>query len=285
MPEIIPKIKTAIILLIMGLLFASLVTVLVVGISYSGDTEVTISQFALLVGEIFLPVPVIFWAKRMKSSYKKFFRLKPVSQASLLSAIPLGIGLTIITDELDRIAQMIHPVPESFSQINEIMIIKGPTSALFIIGVVIILAPFVEEIIFRGFFQRVLEYRLKDVTKAVLFSALTFAIVHFNPWWVIQIYLIGLFLGYVAWRTNSIWISFFLHALNNGVAVWFAHQTPESISWYEWRGHTSPFILIIGVVLFYVGIRLFISVTPISQRTEEVVNIEDIYGSSSKLKL
>lgn len=181
MPEIIPKIKTAIILLIMGLLFASLVTVLVVGISYSGDTEVTISQFALLVGEIFLPVPVIFWARRMKSSYKKFFRLKPVSQASLLSAIPLGIGLTIIIDELDRIAQMIHPVPESISQINEIMIIKGPTSALFIIGVVIILAPFVEEIIFRGFFSKSTRVQIKGCYKSRTFFCAYICYCTFQP--------------------------------------------------------------------------------------------------------
>jgi membrane protease YdiL (CAAX protease family) len=79
-----------------------------------------------------------------------------------------------------------------------------------VIGVVVLAAPLIEELMFRGFFQRILEYRQGDITKSVLLSAMVFALIHFNPWWIVQIYLMGLFMGYMAWRTDSIWPSFLL---------------------------------------------------------------------------
>ena len=183
----------------------------------SGIDEITAAQIGLLIGELFLPVPIFIWARNYQIDMRRLFRLNPVSISSIIASIPLAVGLTIITDEFDRVAQSLVAAPEGFSKIQEIMTITDPLSAFFIIGVVIIIAPFIEELIFRGFFQRILEYRFNDVTKAVLYSALTFAIIHFNPWWVVQIYIIGIFMGYVAWRTNSIWISFILHAIN----IWY----------------------------------------------------------------
>lgn len=281
MLDIIPQIKTAIVLMVIGLLLASVTTVFIL-ISFPESNEMTIAQIGLLIGELFLPIPIYLWARRSKTDLKQFFRLNPVSKVSLLAAVPLSLGLTILTDEMDRIAQMVLPAPGEFAKIQEMMRISGPFSAFFIIGVVVLIAPLVEELIFRGFFQRILEYRFRDITKAVLYSALAFALIHFNPWWVVQIYIIGVFLGYVAWRTNSIWVSFVIHAINNGIAVWFTHQSVDSLRWYEWRGHVSPFVLFSGAILLFVGIRWFIRVTPVVDKNSAAVMIENLSGVPPK---
>ncbi len=275
--NIIPQIKTAIVLMVYGLLLASIATVFII-ISFPTVNELTIAQIGLLIGELFLPIPIFLWARRAQNDLREMFRIRPVSIHTILAAIPIALGLTILTDEMDRIAQMIISTPDQFTKIQEMMTITGPLSAIFIIGVVVLVAPFVEELIFRGFFQRILEYRLNDITKSVLYSALTFAIIHFNPWWVVQIYIIGVFMGYVAWRTNSIWISFVIHAINNGVAVWFTHQPEGSLQWYEFKGHVSPIVLILGLVLLIWGLRWFIRITPIVNNRDAVF-IEDLYGS------
>jgi len=275
--NIIPQIKTAIVLMVYGLLLASIATVFII-ISFPTVNELTIAQIGLLIGELFLPIPIFLWARRAQNDLREMFRIRPVSIHTILAAIPIALGLTILTDEMDRIAQMIISTPDQFTKIQEMMTITGPLSAIFIIGVVVLVAPFVEELIFRGFFQRILEYRLNDITKSVLYSALTFAIIHFNPWWVVQIYIIGVFMGYVAWRTNSIWISFVIHAINNGVAVWFTHQPEGSLQWYEFKGHVSPIVLILGLVLLIWGLRWFIRITPIVNNRAAVF-IEDLYGS------
>jgi membrane protease YdiL (CAAX protease family) len=275
MIDIIPHIKTAIILILIGLLLASMTTIFIL-IAFPNYDSLTVAQIGLLIGELFLPIPIYIWARRINTDLKSFFRLNPVSLITILTSLPLALGVTILTDELDRIAQLVLHLPDQFTKIQEVLTIRDLLSAIFIIGVVIIIAPFVEEIIFRGFFQRILEYRLKDVTRAVLYSALTFAIIHFNPWWAVQIYIIAVFMGYVAWRTNSIWIPFIIHAINNGTAVWFAHQSESGLQWYQWKGHVSPIILLSGLILFILGIYWFIRVTPVQHKSETAVRIEEL---------
>lgn len=264
--------------MIVGLLLATVTAVLIMMV-IPGIEEITTAQIGLLIGELFLPLPIFIWAKNTQTDIRALFRLNPVSFAAVTAAVPLAIGLAIVTDELDRIAQSLVSTPAEFSKIQEMMTITDPVSAFFIIGVVIIIAPFVEELIFRGFFQRILEHRLLDITKAVLYSALTFAIIHFNPWWVVQIYIIGVFMGYVAWRTDSIWISFILHAVNNGIAVMFTHLPEGSLGWYEWRGHVSPIIVIAGVLLIAGGLHRFILATPVAEKGNGAVLIEELVGS------
>jgi len=273
--NIIPQIKTAIFLMVTGLLLAS-VTAVFIMMATSGINEITAAQIGLLIGELFLPVPIFIWARNFKIDMRHLFRLNRVSASSVIASIPLAVGLTIITDEFDRIAQSLVSAPAEFSKIQEIMTITDPLSAFFIIGVVIIVETFIEELIFRGFFQRILEYRFNDVTKAVLYSALSFALIHFNPWWIVQIYIIGIFMGYVAWRTNSIWISFILHAINNSIAVLFTHLSENSLGWYEWRGHVSPVIFILGTLLLAGGVRWFIRSTPIAEKWNGATAIEEL---------
>lgn len=261
MSEIIPKISTGIILLIVGLIFALLGSLLVTSLflASSGYDYTFTVKLGMLVGELLLPVPMLIWAIKNRSGLLKTVRMNSISKKVILSAILIGIGLTIIADELDRIFGTLFSIPdEFFVELKTLMSITDITSFVYVIGLVVVLAPLIEEMVFRGFFQRILEYHFKNTGVAVLISALTFAIFHFNPWWALQILLIGIILGYVAWKTESIVTSFVLHAINNSAAVWFINQQGESLSWYEANGHVLPFILIIAAVLFCSGIKLLI---------------------------
>ena len=271
---IVPKIKTAIGLLIMGLICATLVSlVIMIFVPTSNLTKAT--QLLLLIAELFLPIPIFLWARQRRTNLGELLRIKRVSSPSIIAATIVSVSLTVIIDELDRLIQIILPLPENLTAIGEIMLITDWQSALLIIGVVVLAAPLVEEMMFRGFFQRILEYRQSDVTKSVLFSALVFALIHFNPWWVIQIYLMGIFMGYLAWRSNSIWPSFILHAVNNGWSVWWSHQ-PEFARFYEWHGHVHPALIIASLACFYLGMQFFIKVTPVAVKRQDVVLIENL---------
>lgn len=276
MPEIIPKTKSAVFLLIASVIFGMTLSIVLAEIGIvrlSNDDLYFISMF---IGEGLMLLPVIAFAKRIGTTYSAFFRTKSISLRSLLFVIPVCLGLVITMDELDRVAQLIFPYPELFSKIYEFMMIKDSWSAVLIIGFVVLFGPLFEELLFRGFFQRILEIRLNDVTKAVLFSALTFALVHGNPWGIVQIYIIGVFLGYFAWRTGSIWASFLIHLMNNGFSVLFVNLPKGSLGWYEFHGHVHPIILIVGIALFYFGMRQFIKVTPAAEREENIILIENI---------
>jgi len=284
MLNVIPQIKTAVLLLVAGVLLATVTAVLIM-ILMTGSDEITTAQTGLLIGEILLPIPIFFWAKRRRINMRSLFRLNPVSLNTILAAVPIAIGLTIIADEIDRITQTLIKTPAGFSKIQEIMMITDPLSAFFVVGVVIIIAPFIEEIIFRGFLQRILERRLRDITKAILLSALIFALIHFNPWWAIQIYIIGIFMGFVAWKTNSVWVSFFLHAFNNGVAVLFTHFSEERLNWYEWHGHVSPLILSAGLIILVGGLILFGRIIPVINVSDDAILIENFKKNGLKINL
>jgi membrane protease YdiL (CAAX protease family) len=81
---------------------------------------------------------------------------------------------------------------------------------------VVVLAPIVEELIFRGVIYSGFSKNYKPFW-AILFSALLFACFHLNPWQLGPTFLLGLFLGYVRYRTGSLLAAILGHALHNGM--------------------------------------------------------------------
>jgi len=118
---------------------------------------------------------------------------------------------------------------------------------------VVILAPLGEEILFRGFLQKLLEESWQDITRAVLITSLFFAFIHMNPVWVIQIYFLGVVLGYLAWRTGSILTSLILHSLNNGTALILTNYSSTIEQYYLWNNHVSPIFLCLAVISLWAG--------------------------------
>lgn len=101
----------------------------------------------------------------------------------------------------------------------------GQTGVLMTIATVLI-APLVEEIIFRGLVLS----RLRRVIPgwlAVLISALAFGVCHGQIVWICYAFVIGLLFGLMALRSNSIWPSFLAHLLFNALGH-FSAFLPET---------------------------------------------------------
>jgi hypothetical protein len=81
----------------------------------------------------------------------------------------------------------------------------------------IIVAPAGEEIMFRGFLFRGWARSARSVWHAVFVISLLWSTLHVQYDWtgVAQIFAIGLFLGWMRWRSGSTILTFFLHALFN----------------------------------------------------------------------
>jgi membrane protease YdiL (CAAX protease family) len=67
---------------------------------------------------------------------------------------------------------------------------------------------------------------------AILLTSTVFALVHFDPQHVVAVLPIGLYLGWAAWRSGSVWLSMLLHALNNLAAVLLGRL--EAPLWSIW---------------------------------------------------
>ena len=81
----------------------------------------------------------------------------------------------------------------------------------------IIVAPAGEEILFRGFMFRGFVRPERVAWPGIVATAVLFALPHVQYDWVgvLQIFVIGLFLGWIRWRSGSVLLTFLLHALFN----------------------------------------------------------------------
>ncbi len=81
----------------------------------------------------------------------------------------------------------------------------------------ILVAPAGEEVLFRGFLFRGWACSQSAVWPAIIIISLLWAGLHIQYDWtgVLQIFVIGLFLGWMRWRSGSIVLTFVLHALFN----------------------------------------------------------------------
>ena len=84
--------------------------------------------------------------------------------------------------------------------------------------VVGLLAPLVEELVFRGAVLKALLRWKQNPWIGIAISALLFALIHMNPAQMPHAFLIGLLLGWMYYRTDSIVPGVVYHWVNNTVA-------------------------------------------------------------------
>lgn len=83
--------------------------------------------------------------------------------------------------------------------------------------IAIVLAPFIEEIFFRGFVLNTLVKRISPIWGIVL-TSLIFAAVHFEFQSIVPLIILAFVLNILYVRTNSIWPGILFHVANNTIA-------------------------------------------------------------------
>lgn len=108
---------------------------------------------------------------------------------------------------------------------TELDMIMGSRAGYFIIG---LLSPFAEEVVFRGAILRALLDWKKNPWIGIVISAVIFSAVHMNPAQMPHAFLIGLLIGWMYYRTNSIIPGVVYHWVNNTIAYVLFKLYPNS---------------------------------------------------------
>ena len=225
------------------------------GLSKSNTPEKIYTFISFIVGQGFMIIPLIWYIIWKKAPLLKTIRLNPVSLPILTYTVLFSLGLIILSDELDRVMQIFIPAPEYIMDLNKLLkpdTILGFVLLFIAVGV---LAPIGEELLFRGFLQQYLEKYWADTTRAILVTALVFSAIHMNPYWFIQIYFLGIMLGFLAWKTNSIIPPLILHGLNNTMAMLLSFSESSENSFYTFHGHVAPWIFIFAIGITIYGFK------------------------------
>ncbi len=220
-----------------------------------GNNTKSIYLFFIFAGSFYLLIPLVYAYKKQYNLYH-LFRFKKVPFHVVILSLFIAFSLSILSDELSRLLDLIIPMPEwLIEQINDSMKVDNTTDFVLLFMGVVLIAAVAEEGLIRGFLQTSLEQK-GDVTRAVLLSAITWTFIHTNPWWAIQFFVLGMVFGYLAWRTDSVIPSMIAHGINNLIALLFINfNLEEKMEWYTWQGHVSPILLILSLGLIYWSIK------------------------------
>ncbi|TAE28218.1 MAG: CPBP family intramembrane metalloprotease [Candidatus Kapaibacterium sp.] len=147
-----------------------------------------------------------------------------------------------------------------------------------IIGAVV--PAFAEEFLFRGLFQRSLE-EVYSVRRAIAITAVIFGALHFNPLSLVPLMLIGAYLGFLAYYTQSLALPIVAHFLSNAIAIvaLFAPQQngelpPQSITLFQ-----AFLVALLGIVILSLAFITILRQTPqvaIPKRGAEIAERNEV---------
>jgi membrane protease YdiL (CAAX protease family) len=183
-----------------------------------------------LLGAIGLWVPMLIGLGYVSTQYG----LRSFSRDYGLSFRPidlLGIPIGILT-QLVLVRLLYWPLqeiwPDTFStpQVQEsARTLYESADGAWLVGLVLMVvvgAPFVEELLYRGLLQGAFRRRVDD-TVALVFVALWFAVIHFRPVEYPGLFVVGLVLGVCALVTDRIGMSIVAHCAFNATGLaWVA---------------------------------------------------------------
>lgn len=122
------------------------------------------------------------------------------------------------------------------------------------ISAMVFVAPFVEELLFRGAIEGHFLKQGRGSVFAIVVSSLFFAVVHGNPAQMPFAFLIGLLFGWLYYRTGSIVPGVFCHVVNNGLAVLSMLYMPDKeLSGWVGSSQSVVFLLTFSLAVFIVS--------------------------------
>ncbi|MHB1017532.1 MAG: CPBP family intramembrane glutamic endopeptidase [Coriobacteriia bacterium] len=130
--------------------------------------------------------------------------------AGLVVTRALASVYALITREMGLLPRSVTDLPSVFGG-------GGAGFALAVLMVVLI-GPTVEELVFRGALQEGLAARF-GVRTAIVVQAALFAAFHRSWWLLVPTFILGVVLGWLAERRDSLWPPIALHALYNAITV------------------------------------------------------------------
>jgi Predicted metal-dependent membrane protease len=140
-----------------------------------------------------------------------FFLVIAVAMFAISIVVEPTISVIPMSDRMQAIFEQVFNNPNTFDLVLSTCI----------------LAPLCEEMLCRGVIMRGILQQKKSPWKAIVWSAFIFAVIHMNPWQGIVAFVMGLFLGWVYYRTGNLWATIFLHFVNNSSSVILSKVFPD----------------------------------------------------------
>lgn len=249
----------------------------------SVETTLLLNAIALISTFGLLPT-LAAWLARNR--FVTTFRLQPSGILSIVGAILLGLGAWTLAHESFLIAESLGVGGLSEQQIAgaEATVAKmRETSPLLLIAVFALTPAVIEELCFRGYLFSAIRGAASPL-RTVWITALLFGLFHVLTGSALLIErfvpstLMGLIIGWVAYRTGSVFPGIVIHFVHNGLlntVLYYQDQLGFLGAGFDDQTHLPPHWLAIAGVLVIVGSGLVWA----SSRTRTEPTVEPAVGS------
>lgn len=163
-----------------------------------------------------------------RTPYAITLSIKPFSIVLLGPMVLMAFSGTLIVAELGAWSERLYPMPDDIRDLfMAILSANSPIEWLKRAGLLVILAPITEEIVFRGVF---LHGMVKNYgpTKGIIFTGLCFGIFHLIPWQAVGAACVGILISFIVYRTASIFAGMIFHAIWNALPLIAITVMPKS---------------------------------------------------------
>ena len=201
-----------------------------------------------------IPCWIVYLIRKKKTNISSFnftIENRRIIPLIVLVAIPLNLGIAGPLVEL-------VPMTDFFREmIREMVLEMASDQGPLMFIALVIAAPILEELIFRGIMLDGL-LRIYSPTKAVVVSSLLFGVIHLNPAQFVGAALVGGFMGWVYVHTRSVLATILIHAVFNLTAFAESYfidiEEAIDMSYAEiLGGMTNYLLLIVGSIVVTLG--------------------------------
>lgn len=205
------------------------------------------------IGMILAGIAMIWHLIHFK--YVKFNKesLTEVPGKTILLSLPFIVAAMFTFNLASEFVELPNIMEDTF---------MGMSRNVFGIIAIAVMAPLVEELLFRGAIEGHLLQKRKSPKTAILLSALIFGIIHINPAQVPFAFCIGVVFGWLYYRTGSVIPGIAGHFLNNSIAVvTIATSTKEEMNrkTIEMLGTAPTYALLLLAIAVFVGMYFYLN--------------------------
>lgn len=214
-----------------------LLTLIVFGFDIEGAPADSLRLMTMAGQILFILLPALLFSKWIYGDVSDIVSLKMpnwvemfIFSAGILILTPLLQAYmfiqNFIIEHLASNYNFINNIKSFFDSLNALvektygnLLQADSIIELLLVVLVIAAVPAVcEEVMFRGYIQRSLGFKLKPFW-AALVTAIFFGFYHFNPYGLLPLICLGLYFGFAAYISDSLVVPILLHFLNNFGAV------------------------------------------------------------------
>lgn len=152
--------------------------------------------------------------------------------------LPLIVMAVVIIFAIDIvIAPLLYMMPKEWMGGVEGMMRGGAWAVI----TAVVVAPLLEEFVFRGTIQRTLT-KASSPYLGIVLSSIIFGLIHMVPQQIVNATMVGLVLGAIFYLTDSLMTVVAIHILNNGIAyLQFLYLGPDTDTIELLLGHETTY--------------------------------------------